>query len=193
VIDNYLTHLERELRALRAPRRRFLAEAEDHLRTSADELGDELEAVQRFGDAATVATRFAQAAAESSARRSTVLVVVSCAVYAAAAVAFRATAGPEFADFPQGAPSQVALFTAVAAAVVGLVSKTHGVHALVASSAALTGGAGLEIAAALTRPAGILPWQDLPLATALFSVAAVAATAATVSAAIARRRAPARA
>ena len=188
MIDDYLDRLERELRELRAPRRRFLAEAEDHLRASAEELGDEGEAVRRFGDATTVARRFAHAAAESSERRSAVLVTVAFAVYAAVAAAFWATANPEFADFPQGAPSQLALLAAVGAAAIGLLVRRRRVHALVMSAVALAGGAALELVAALTRPAGILPWQELPLATGLFSAAGLAVLAAAVSTGIAAAR-----
>lgn len=190
MIDDYLARLDHELRARRTPRRRFLAEAEDHLRTSAAELGDEQHAVERFGDAATVATRFAQAAAATRARRSALLVALAFAAYLAAAGAFRATAGPEFADFPQGAPSQLALLAAAAAGLVGLIRTRLRRTAIVVGSAALSAGLVLELAAALTRPAGVLPWGELPLVAALFAVASVTAVGAAASAAAALRVRP---
>ena len=111
-IDAYLDRLDRELRLQRAPRRRLLAEVEDHLRACARELGagvDEAEAecraIERFGAAATVARHFAQAVAATSARRSVCCFGVAFAVYATALVAFALTADARFADFPQGAPS----------------------------------------------------------------------------------------
>jgi hypothetical protein len=186
VIEEYLERLDRELRALRAPRRRLLAEAEDHLRASAEDLGDEAEAVRRFGDARTVATRFAEAAAKSGARRSTVILGIAFAVYAAAFAAFWATASQEFADFPQGAPSQLALVAAAAAVAFGVLGERRRTEALLAGAAALSAGAALELVVALTRPAGILPWQDLPLTVALFALAAAGAGAAAVSTAISR-------
>jgi hypothetical protein len=190
VIEDYLQRLERELRAKRVPRRRFLAEAEDHLRASAAELGDEGEAVTRFGDAATVATRFAQAAATTGARRSVILTALAFGAYAAAVGAFAVTAGPEFADFPQGAPSQLALLAAAAAGAVGLIRASLRVRAIAMSAAALAGGVALEAAAALTRPAGILPWDDLPLVVALFGLASAAALAAAASATASARVRP---
>lgn len=184
MIDDYLGRLDRELRARRAPRRRLLAEAEDHLRAAAHELGDEREAVERFGDAAVVAQRFAEAAAATSARRSAAILLFAFAAYVAAAAAFAATAGPEFADFPQGAPTQLALVAAATALVVGLVRSSLRLTATAVSAAALAGGVTLELAAALTRPAGVLPWQQLPLVTALFAAAAGASLAAAGSTAL---------
>jgi hypothetical protein len=174
MIEAYLEELERELHARGAPRRRFLAEARDHLTAAAQELGDEHAAVQRFGDAATVAGRFAEAAVETRARRSLTMLLLAFGTYIAAAVAFAATAGPEFADFPQGAPSQVALVAAGAALVVGRVRRSRRVTAAAAGAAVLAGGATLELTASLTRPAGILPWQELALVAALFAVALLA-------------------
>jgi hypothetical protein len=184
MIDEYLERLDRELRARRAPRRRFLAEAEDHLRSAAQELGSEREAVERFGDATLVARRFAETAAATSARRSAGILLFTLAAYVSAAGAFAATAGPEFADFPQGAPTQLALVTVAAALAAGLLRSRLRVRAMAVSAAALGGGAGLELAAALTRPAGILPWHTLPLVSALFAVAAVGSALAAVSTAV---------
>ena len=181
MIEAYLEELDRELRARRAPRRRFLAEARDHLSAAAAELGDERAAVERFGAAATVAARYAEAAAETRGRRSLTMLLLAFGTYAAAAVAFAATAGPEFADFPQGAPTQAALVAAGAALVVGLVRGSHRVTATAASAAVLAGGATLELTAALTRPAGVLPWQALALAAGLFAVAMLASLLATAS------------
>jgi hypothetical protein len=189
-IDEYLERLDRELRASRAPRRRLLAEAEDHLRTSAQELGDERSAVERFGDADTVATRFAHATATASARRSVHWVALAFALYVAAAAAFAATARPEFADFPQGAATTVALQVAAVAVLLGLAGSRRPERrrrlltiSAVVGAAALGAGVVLETIVALTRPAGILPWSDLALVTILFAGAAASALTAAASAA----------
>jgi hypothetical protein len=65
-IDRYLRELRRAL-PWGLPRRRILAEAEDHLREAAVESGEE-EAVARFGPARDVASRFAAPAAASASR-----------------------------------------------------------------------------------------------------------------------------
>jgi HAAS len=65
-VDRYLRELERALpRGL--PRRRILDEAEDHLRESAEHVG-EAEALARFGTVAEVASRFAAPAAVRASR-----------------------------------------------------------------------------------------------------------------------------
>src|SRR4029453_6415232 len=74
-INDYMAELERELRRRRAPRARLLRETEDHLHNlcaqlAADGLAQEqaeARAVAQFGAAATVAARFAEAAASATA------------------------------------------------------------------------------------------------------------------------------
>jgi hypothetical protein len=65
-IDRYLRELRRAL-PWGLPRRRILAEVEDHLRETAAESGEE-EAVARFGAARDVASRFAAPAAARAGR-----------------------------------------------------------------------------------------------------------------------------
>lgn len=208
-IAEYLDRLDHELRLKRAPRRRLLAEVEDHLRSSALELGGdvsedeaELAAVERFGAAATVARRFAHAVAARSARRSAGWLGVAFAGYAALLVVFMATARPEFADFPQGAPSALALQIAALAVAVSLIrSRRWRGFALVpedrvrfladgAVIGATSLGLGLllEAMVAATRPAGVLPWDGLPLVATLYGVSTLGALAAALSAASAAFR-----
>jgi len=179
-IADYLDRLDGELRLQRAPRRRLLAEVEDHLRSSALETGGDVceheaerAAVERFGAAATVARRFAHTVAATSARRSVGRLGVAFAAYVAASAAFMATADPQFADFPQGAPSALALQIAAVAVAVSLIrSRRWRDSALVpddrirflangaaigATSLAL--GLLFEAIVAATRPAGVLPWD----------------------------------
>jgi hypothetical protein len=195
-IEDYLDRLDGELRVSRVPRRRLLAEVEDHLRTSATELSaeagpDEAErrAVERFGAAAAVARSFAKVVATTSARRSTSWLVLAFSAYSAACLLFAVTASSEFADFPQGAPSALALQVAAVAVAVSLVRSLRWRRstdtpedrirflangAAIGASALAVGLAG-ETAIALTRPAGVLPWQELPLVAIAFG-AAVGAT-----------------
>jgi hypothetical protein len=200
-IPEYLDRLDQELRFKRAPRRRLLAEVEDHLRTSALELGSEEAAVERFGAAATIARRFAHAVAATSARRSAHWVALAFAAYAATATTFAATADPRFADFPQGAPTALTLQLAAVAVAVGIVRSFRWRSSLVpedrlrllANSAVvgagtLSTGLALELAVALTRPAGVLPWDELVLVVALFFVTVAATAAAAISAAAAAFR-----
>jgi hypothetical protein len=208
-IAEYLDRLDRELRMKRVPRRRMLAEAEDHLRSCAEELEETAApeeaarmAVERFGAAAIVARRFAQAVASRTALRSFVWASLALAFYGAATVAFAATATPRFDDFPQGAPT--ALAGQVAAAVLAITA----IRALrwrrelvlpedrlrliangsVIAAAALFLGLLSEAAVALTRPAGVLPWSDVPLVLVLFVLAAVAAGTASIVAVAASAR-----
>lgn len=202
-ISEYLDRLDRELRLKRAPRRRMLAEAEDHLRSCAEELAETMSpeeaartAVERFGAAAVVARRFAQTVASRTARWSVVWASLALVLYGLATIAFAATAAPEFADFPQGAPTTLA--GQVAAAVLAITAiralRWRREHVLpedrmrliangcVIASAALFIGLLSEAAVALTRPAGVLPWSEAPLVLALFALSAVAAgTASAVS------------
>jgi hypothetical protein len=203
-IDSYLESLDDELRLARAPRRRLLAEVKDHLRASADELAAEVEAdeaerraVERFGAAATVARGFAVAVAATSARRSTYGLALAFAAYASACLAFALTASSQFADFPQGAPSALALQVAVVALAVSLVRALRWrgsarppedrirflANGAIIGVAALAAGLAGEAVVALTRPAGVLPWQDAPFVIVPFAVAVVATLAAGVGAA----------
>ena len=191
-IADYLDRLDHELRLKRAPRRRLLAEVEDHLRSSAGELGADLpaheaerRAVERFGAAAIVARHFAQTVAASSARRSSYWLGAAFVAYAATVVLFALTAGPQFADFPQGAPSALALQVVAVAFPVSLVRAARWRRSplvpedrvrLLANGAVVGIGAGaaglaLETLVALTRPAGVLPWSDLPVVVGMLAVA----------------------
>ena len=208
-IAEYLARLDRELRMKRVPRRRMVAEAKDHLCSCAAELEETATpeeaarmAVERFGAAAIVAGRFAQAVASRTARRSFVWASLALAFYGAATVAFAATATPRFDDFPQGAPT--ALAGQVAAAVLAITA----IRALrwrrelvlpedrlrliangsVIAAAALFSGLLSETAVALARPAGVLPWSEVPLVLVLFVLAAVSAGSALIVAAAASAR-----
>ena len=208
-IEVYLDRLEGELRLNRAPRRRLLAEVEDHLRTSATELNvdagveeAERRAVERFGAAATVARHFAMVVAATSARRSTYWLGLAFSTYAAACLLFALTASSEFADFPQGAPSVLALQVAAVAFALSLVRSLRWrrstdtpedrirflANGAVIGAAALALGLASEAAIAVTRPAGVLPWQDLPLVAVAFGVAVGATLVAGPSAAAAAFR-----
>jgi len=202
-IDGYLAELERELRRRRAPRRRLLAEAADHLRSSADDLAAdglsaedaERAAVARFGPAALVAERHALAVAAVTARRAVFGVAAACAAYCAAAVAFAVAAPSWLVDFPQGAPSFLALqvaFVALGLSVVRALGREERIR-LVASGAAVAAGAvaaaaGAELVLALTRPAPA-PWHDAVTLLLVYAAAACAALAALPWAVCALRRA----
>jgi hypothetical protein len=208
-IDAYLDRLDGELRLHRVPRRRLLAEVEDHLRECvAEQTGDagvaeaERRAVERFGAAATVARSFARVVAATSARRSTYWLGLAFSTYAAACLVFAITAAPEFADFPQGAPSGLALQVAGVVLALGLVRSIRwrgstdtpedrirflANGAVIGTSGLAVGLAG-ETAVAVTRPAGVLPWQDLPLVAVAFGVAVGVTLAAGLSAAAAASR-----
>jgi hypothetical protein len=192
-IASYLGLLDEELRLRRAPRRRLLAEAEDHLRSSAEELvgggrsaaDAEREAVARFGAASDLARRFAHAAASSTARAAVAWAGVAFLAYAAAAMLFAGVAPNWLRDFPHGAPSMLALQVAAVALAVTAVRALHRRRSLaideerlrlVANGAltaalALTAGAGAELLLALTRPAAA-PWADATALIAAFAVAA---------------------
>lgn len=209
-IARYLDQLERELRTKRAPRRRLLAEAADHLRASAEEIAAggvdagaaEAEAVARFGAAAAVAHRFAHVLATNAARTALVGAAAACGSYAIAAAVFVLTAPSWLHDFPQGAPSMLALqVAAVALALTGvrafrsrkalLIDEMR--LRLVASGACIATGAvvaaaGAELALALTRPAPA-PWRDAVAVIVLYAVAAVATVAAAAVAVAAAARA----
>ena len=192
-ISSYLELLDHELRAKRVPRRRLLAEAEDHLRSIAEELVEggvppvdaEGTAVARFGAAADVARRFAHAAAASAARTALAWAGGAFIAYAVTATFFLAAAPAWLHDFPQGAPTTVAL--QVAAVALGLTAiRALGWRRtlvmdeerlrLVANGAltaalALGAGAGAELVVAITRPAAA-PWEEAAPLIAAFAVAA---------------------
>jgi hypothetical protein len=208
-IEAYLDRLDVELRLKRVPRRRLLAEVEDHLRSSATELSAdagveeaERRAIERFGSAATVARGFAMVVAATSARRSTYWLGLAFLTYAAACLVFAITGSSEFADFPQGAPSGLALQVAAVAFSLGVVRSLRWrrstdipedrirllANGAVVGVSALAVGLASETAIALTRPAGVLPWQELPLVTVAFAVAVGAALVSALSAAAAAFR-----
>jgi hypothetical protein len=209
-LADYLHRLDRELRLRRAPRRRLLAEAEDHLRSSADELlrtgrsaaEAEREAVARFGAAAEVARGFAHASASSTARAAVAWAAVAFLAYGATAVLFLLTAPRWLQDFPHGAPSMLALQAAAVALAVTAVRAVRWRGALMldeerlrlVANGALTGalalgaGACAELLVALTRPAAA-PWSDAAALIAAFGVAAVLGLPAALVAAAAHARA----
>jgi hypothetical protein len=208
-IDSYLEQLDVELRLNKAPRRRVLAEVEDHLRASAAEIAadtgaeeTELRAVERFGSAATVARGFAVSVASTSARRSTYSLGLAFTAYVVACLLFASTASSQFADFPQGAPSALALQVVAVAFAVSLVRTLRWrgstdtpedrirflANGSVIGAAAVAMGIAGETVVALTRPAGVLPWQELPLVAIAFGVAVGAALLAGFAAAAAASR-----
>ena len=192
-IARYLDQLDCELRIRRAPRRRLLAEAADHLRASADEIAAdgvdrsaaEQQAVARFGAAAVVARRFAHAVSSASARTALVWAATVCGGYGVAAVFFILTAPSWLRDFPQGAPSMFALqVAAVALVLAGLRALRYRkallidelrlrliANSVVIATVAVAAGAGLELLLALTRPAAA-PWGDAAAVIAIYAVAA---------------------
>jgi hypothetical protein len=181
-IVSYLGELERELRLRRAPRGRLLQEVEHHLRDLADELAGsglsraqaEERAIERFGDAASVAAGFAEATASSTARRAVGAAAAAFAGYSVIAVAFATAASPLLRDFPQGAASFFAIQVAAVALAVaavrslrwrGVVAAPSGELAaisrclLVACLALLAAGV-CEAGVALSRPAGVVAWTE---------------------------------
>jgi hypothetical protein len=195
-IAEYLGELERELRRTRIPRRRFLTEVAYHLSASAHELAatglarDEAErqAARRFGDAVFVARRFAYAVASTAARTALIWAATACTAYAVAAAAFVLTAPDWLRDFPQGAPSMLALQVALVALVVAALRALRLRRALLidevrlrvlgnavaVATLALVGASALELLLALTRPAAA-PWRDASTIIAIYAVAAATA------------------
>lgn len=209
-IAAYLAELERELKTRRAPRARLLAEVSDHLRASAAELAAagvdavaaEKEAVARFGAAALVARRFAHAVATTSARRALVWAATGWASYAVAAGFFVLAAPSWLRDFPQGAPSMLALQVAAVALVVTAVRALRErkellidelrlrlvANGVVIAAAAIAAAALGELVLALTRPAPA-PWGDAVAVIAVYVVAALAALVGSLVAVAAAARA----
>jgi hypothetical protein len=206
-IEGYLDRLDHELRARRAPRRRLLAEAEDHLRSAAEELvagrrsfaDAEQEAIERFGTPPEVAHRFAHAKASSTARAAVGWAAAAFLAYCTAALVFLAAAPDWLRDFPHGAPSTLALqVAAVALALTAIRFRRRRVFdeerlRLIANGAltaalAVAAGAGAELFIALTRPAAA-PWADAPAPIGAFALAAVLCTPAVLAAAVSHTRA----
>ena len=208
-IARYLEHLDRELQIRRAPRGRLLTEAGDHLRASAEEIAAtgvdaqvaEQEAVARFGAAALVARRFANAVATTSMRIALVFAATACTCYAVAGALFVLTAPSWLRDFPQGAPSMLALqVAAIALLVTGVrvlrfrrellideLRLRFVANGVVIASVAVALAAGAELVLALTRPAPA-PWSDASGIIAAYAVAAGAACVAGVVAVAAAAR-----
>jgi hypothetical protein len=204
-ITDYLAELERELRRRRAPRVRVLREVEDHLRDlSAELVADgyaldraEARAVSQFGAAATVAARFAEATASTTAHRGVTIAAAALVAYAGVFVAFATAASPLLHDFPQGAASFFGLQLAAVALLVAAVRslRWRGVAAAPAAELkaiagglsvaclALIGTAIAEGAVALSRPAGVIVWSDGRWLTLAFATAVGVLLLSTLSAA----------
>jgi hypothetical protein len=187
----YIEQLDRELRLKHAPRRRLLAEAEDHLRSASEELSEqgmkrgdaERVAIERFGAAALVARSFAHAYASRSTKAALVWVISAFGVYAGAVLTIVLTAPSWLLDFPQGAPSMLALQIAFVALVLCSVRMLRDRRNLVivepqlrfvangaaVAALALAGAAFAELLVGWTRPASA-PWQEETLLLALYGV-----------------------
>ena len=194
-IDAYLAELERHLRARLIRRARLLREVEAHLCDLAAEFvaagtkPDEAEAtaVRRFGAAAAVATRFAEAAASTTAHRATVAAGGALIAYVGAFCAFATSASPLVRDFPQGAPSFFGIQFAAVALGIALVRSLRWrpelaappaelsslAHAVLLASGALVASALAEAVIALTRPAGVVVWDTDPWLTIAFGAATI--------------------
>ena len=210
-ISKYMAELERELRRWRAPRARLLRETEDHLHDLCAELAAgglaheqaEARAVAQFGAAGTIAARFAEATASTTAHRAVTVTAAAFVAYTGVFVAFATTAAPLLRDFPQGASSFLALQLAAVALGVAFVRSlrwrgapaapvaelTSIARALSVAGVVLIGAAVAEVAVAVSRPAGVIAWSDgrwltLALAAALvvLLLAAVAAVRASAQA-----------
>jgi hypothetical protein len=204
-ITDYLAELERELRLRRAPRVRLLREVEDHLRDLCAELvadghasdRAEARAVRQFGAAATVAARFAEATASTTAHRSVTIAVAAFAAYAGVFIAFATAASPLLRDFPQGAASFFGLQLAAVALLVAAVRSLRWrgevappaaelkaiTRGLAVACVALIGAAAAEGAVALSRPAGVIVWSDGRWLTVAFAAAVGVLLLSTLSAA----------
>jgi hypothetical protein len=193
-IASYVEQLERELRLRHAPRRRLLAEAEDHLRSASEELVEqgvkreeaERVAIERFGAAALVARSFAHAYASRSTKAALVWVISAFCAYAGAVLAIVLTAPSWLLDFPQGAPSMLALQVAFVALVLGTVRVLRHRRSLVivepqlrfaangaaVAALALAGAAFAELLLGWTRPAAA-PWHEETSLLALYGAVCV--------------------
>lgn len=211
-IEAYLRQLAGELLLRRAPRRRLLLEAEDHLRSQAAELvaagwspvSAEGEAVARFGAAGIVAGRFAHAAASAAARVAFAATALAVALYVAVAVVYLASAPGWLRDFPQGAPTMIALQVAAVALALSAVRarRSRGevviageqlrflLNGALVASIAVAAAALAELLVALTRPAAA-PWAQVRPLVGVFGVAAATGLPALVLAVRSRGRATA--
>ena len=194
-IAAYLEELERELRLRHAPRWRLLEEVDHHLRELADELAAgglspvqaEARAIERFGDAATVAAGFAEAAASTTTRRAVGATAAAFAGYTVLFLVFATGASPLLLDFPQGAASFLALQVAAVALAVAAVRSWRWRGVVAAPSAELAAiarclsvaclallAAGIcEAGVALSRPAGVIAWSEGRWLTIGFTAAVV--------------------
>jgi hypothetical protein len=192
-INEYIAQLERELRRRHAPRARLLRETQDHLHDLCAELAAdgldreqaEARAVRQFGAAATIAARFAEATASTTAHRAVTVTVAAFVAYLGVFVAFATAASPLLRDFPQGAGSFMALQPAAVALGVAFVRSLRWRGALAApttellaiaralslAGAVLIGGAVAEAAVALSRPAGVIAWSHGRWLTLAFAAA----------------------
>jgi hypothetical protein len=211
-IASYVEQLERELRLRHAPRRRLLAEAEDHLRSASEELVEqgmkreeaERVAIERFGAAALIAGSFAHAYASRSTKAAFVWVISAFCAYAGAVLAIVLTAPSWLLDFPQGAPSMLALQVAFVALALGTVRVLRHRRSLVivephlrfaangaaVAALALAGAAFAELLVGWTRPAAA-PWQEETLLLALYGAAGLVSIVAALVASSALGRAQA--
>jgi len=201
-IDEYLGELTRRLRLCRAPGKRLVLEVEDHLREATAEavavgvppVVAEQQAVERFGDAADVAARFAEAAALTVAKRSVAAAALAVVAYAGVAAAFAIAASPLMRDFPQGAPTffglQLALVAlgaawvrvlywrrelAMPATELRVVTRSTSI-----ATASVLFAAVLEAALALARPAGFIAWSEAPALVVAVGCAFVLAAASAI-------------
>ena len=194
-INDYMADLERELRRRRAPRARLLRETKDHLHDLCAELAAdglaheqaETRAVTHFGAAATIAGRFAEATASTTAHRAVTVTAAAFVAYTSVFVAFATAASPLLRDFPQGAGSFLALQLAAVALGVAVVRSLRWRDALAAPTAELTaiaralsvaglvliGAAVTEAAVAVSRPAGVIAWSHGRWVTLAFAAAVV--------------------
>ncbi len=194
-ITAYLAELEQQLRRRRAPRARLLREVEGHLDDTVEELtasgvaraDAEVEAVRRFGAAATVAARFAAATASTTAHRAVDLASLAFVGYVASFLAFASSASSAVRDFPQGAPSFFAVQLAAVALGLAFVRSwrwrpqpavppaelTFLSRALALGVASLAMATVGETLLALTRPAGVVVWDAAQWLTLSFTAAAV--------------------
>jgi len=188
-IASYVEQLDRELRLEHAPRRRLLAEAEDHLRSASEELVEqgmkreeaERGAIERFGTAALVAHFFAHAHASRSTKAALVWVISAFCAYGGAVLAIVLTAPSWLLDFPQGAPSMLGLQVAFVALALGTVRVLRhrrklvivepqlrfAANAAAVAALALVGAAFAELLLGWTRPAAA-PWAEETLLLALY-------------------------
>jgi HAAS len=152
VIDRYLEELRRAL-PWGVPKRRILAEAEDHLREAARSRGEK-QAVAEFGDAAEIARRFARATSLRLAA-AVVLVMLVSPVLAYPIVEnslppapWPGDAPPEYLHWKQDRAAQLFLLSA-ALGLAAVVSWRRGgllrLGSLAGSVVAFAAGAGMTV------------------------------------------------